>query len=49
MERIAAKPWTIYWAHLKGDSNLLLLGELGVTTAKPVVWLGEEPELLALF
>ena len=45
----SSRPWTIYWAHLKGDSNLLLLGELGVTTAKPVVWLGEEPELLALF
>jgi AraC family transcriptional regulator of arabinose operon len=42
-------PWTIYWAHLKGDSNLLLLNELGITKGKPVVWLGEEPELLALF
>lgn len=43
------QPWTIYWTHLKGDSNLLLLAELGVNKAKPVVWLGEEPKLLALF
>ena len=43
------RPWTIYWTHLNGDSNLLLLAELGITKAKPVVWLGEEPELLALF
>jgi AraC family transcriptional regulator of arabinose operon len=42
-------PWTIYWTHLKGDSNLLLLNELAITKAKPVVHLGEEPELLALF
>jgi len=43
------RPWTIYWTHLTGASNLLLLAELGITKAKPVVWLGEEPELLALF
>jgi AraC family transcriptional regulator, arabinose operon regulatory protein len=45
----AKNPWTIYWAHLKGESNLLLIAEMGITKAKPVVWLGEEPELLALF
>ncbi len=43
------RPWTIYWTHVKGESNLLLLSEMGITKAKPVLWLGEEPELLALF
>lgn len=42
-------PWTIYWTHIKGDSNLLLLAEMGITKARPVLCLGEEPELLALF
>lgn len=43
------RPWTIYWTHIKGENNLLLLSELGVTKAKPIIWLGEEPEMLALF
>jgi AraC family transcriptional regulator of arabinose operon len=43
------RPWTIYWAHLNGDNTMLLLAELGITKAKPVVWLGEEPGLPALF
>jgi AraC family transcriptional regulator, arabinose operon regulatory protein len=43
------RPWTIYWTHFNGDCNLLLLAELGITKAKPIVWLGEEPELLALY
>lgn len=43
------KPWTIYWTHIKGESSLLLLLEMGITQAKPVLWLGEESELLALF
>lgn len=42
-------PWTIYWAHIKGNSNMLLLAEMGITREKPVLWLGEEPELMALF
>lgn len=42
-------PWTIYWAHVKGGSNLLLLGEMGITKARPVVYLGDEPEILGLF
>ncbi len=42
-------PWTIYWAHIKGDSNLLLLAEMGITKARPILCLGEEPELLGLF
>lgn len=43
------RPWTIYWTHIKGKNNLPLLAGMGVNKAKPVVWLGEEPELLALF
>lgn len=43
------RPWTIYWAHIKGESNLSLLAEMGITRAEPVLSLGEEPELLALF
>src|SRR5580698_652961 len=42
-------PWTIYWAHVKGDSNPLLLAEMGISRAKPILCLGEEPELLGLF
>lgn len=42
-------PWAIYWAHIKGDSNLSLLEEMGITRVRPVPCLGEEPELLALF
>ena len=43
------RPWTIFWAHVKGENNLWLLDEMGITRAKPVLWLGEEPVLLALF
>jgi AraC family transcriptional regulator of arabinose operon len=43
------QPWTIYWTHIKGENNLALLAEMGITKAKPVLWLGEESELLALF
>jgi len=42
-------PWTIYWTHVKGLGNLLLLAELGITKTKPVLGLGEKPELLALY
>jgi AraC family transcriptional regulator of arabinose operon len=42
-------PWTIYWTHVKGLNNLLLLAELGITKTKPLLGLGEEPELLALY
>jgi AraC family transcriptional regulator, arabinose operon regulatory protein len=42
-------PWTIFWVHLKGDNLRALLGELGITRARPVLPLGEDAELLALF
>ena len=44
-----SRPWTILWVHIKGESLALLLAELGVTQARPVLYLGEDPELLALF
>ncbi|HEU5397260.1 MAG TPA: AraC family transcriptional regulator [Verrucomicrobiae bacterium] len=43
------RPWTIYWVHIKGDNNSFLLSEMGITAARPVLSLGQEPELLALF
>jgi AraC family transcriptional regulator, arabinose operon regulatory protein len=43
------RPWTIYWAHVKGESHLGLLAELEISKTKPVVWLGEEAEVMALF
>ncbi|MDE3067283.1 MAG: AraC family transcriptional regulator [Verrucomicrobiota bacterium] len=43
------RPWTIFWVHLKGESIPALLAELGITPARPILLLGEDPELLALF
>src|ERR1035438_2796772 len=43
------RPWTIFWVHIKGDSVSLLLAELGASPTNPVLNLGENPELLALF
>lgn len=42
-------PWTIYWIHFKGNNTQSLLAQMGIVKANPVLWLGEEPELLALF
>jgi AraC family transcriptional regulator, arabinose operon regulatory protein len=42
-------PWTIFWVHVKGDNVGRLLGELGITRTRPVLPLGEDTELLALF
>lgn len=43
------RPWTIFWVHVKGENMAPLLVELRTTPAKPVLCLGESPELLALF
>jgi AraC-like DNA-binding protein len=43
------RPWTILWTHVKGENVGLLLAELGVTQAHPVLRFGEDPQLLALF
>lgn len=42
-------PWTIRWFHVTGEHTRPLLGELGVCTESPVLFLGEDPQLLALF
>lgn len=43
------RPWTIFWVHIKGNNVSALLGELEITGQNPVLYLGESPELLALF
>jgi AraC family transcriptional regulator, arabinose operon regulatory protein len=43
------QPWTIFWVHVKGQNVAALLGEMRTTRANPVLCLGENPELLALF
>jgi AraC-like DNA-binding protein len=43
------RPWTIFWVHVKGQNVAALLDELRTTPASPVLSLGENPELLALF
>lgn len=45
----ALRPWTIAWFHAVGDQVRPLLDELGVTLENPVLFLGEAPQLLALF
>ncbi len=42
-------PWTISWVHLAGDNVQPLLAKLGITREKPVVELGDDPKVLALF
>jgi AraC family transcriptional regulator, arabinose operon regulatory protein len=44
-----SQPWTISWFHLAGDDVIPLLQELGASTGNPVLYLGEDPQLLALF
>ncbi|MBI5384332.1 MAG: AraC family transcriptional regulator [Verrucomicrobia bacterium] len=43
------KPWTLAWFHVTGDHVLPLLAELGVSREAPALYLGEDPQLLALF
>ena len=42
-------PWTIPWVHVTGANLHFFLHELGVSLEHPVVYLGEDPQLLALF
>jgi AraC-like DNA-binding protein len=42
-------PWTIYWCHALGGLLPEYLGELGVTAEQPVIHLGEDLGLTALF
>jgi AraC-like DNA-binding protein len=43
------RPWTIFWVHVEGQNAPALLDELRTTPGNPVLSLGENPELLALF
>jgi len=43
------QPWTIHWAHVTGGNVASVLSELGATVERPVLPLGENPQLLALF
>ncbi len=43
------KPWTILWFHATGEEVPLLLPELGVQAENPVLPLGEDPQLAAVF
>jgi AraC-like DNA-binding protein len=42
-------PWTIPWIHATGANVRLFLNELGVSVEHPVIYLGEDPQLLGLF
>ena len=43
------KPWTIHWFHAQGALIPEYLAELNVSLDRPVVFLGEDPQWLALF
>lgn len=43
------KPWTIPWVHATGANVASYLAELGISAERPVLYLGEDPQLLALF
>jgi AraC family transcriptional regulator of arabinose operon len=43
------RPWTIPWVHATGANVGWYLEELGVSLERPVLYLGEDPQLLALF
>jgi AraC family transcriptional regulator of arabinose operon len=43
------RPWTIPWVHAAGSHVGFYLQELGVTRERPVLYLGEDPQLLCLF
>ena len=43
------RPWTIFWFHVIGEDVRLLLPELGVLSENPVLHLGDDPQLIALF
>ncbi len=42
-------PWTIYWFHAQGTLLENFLSELKVGAGSPLVFLGEDPQVLALF
>ena len=42
-------PWTIHWFHAQGKSIASFLTELNVPTVRPVVFLGDDAQVLAIF
>lgn len=44
-----ASPWSIYWLHAQGRLLENFLAELNVAPERPLVFLGEDPQVLALF
>lgn len=42
-------PWTIFWFHVAGEDVRLLLPEFGVPGDRPVVYLGDDPQIAAVF
>jgi len=42
-------PWTIHWFHAQGDAIGAFLLELDITADHPVIWIGDDARLLALF
>ena len=43
------RPWTIHWFHVQGSLVGAFLDELGATVDHPVVYVGDSPQLPALF
>lgn len=43
------RPWTIQWFHAVGEEVGPLLGELGITLERPIVYLGNDLQLAAVF
>jgi AraC-like DNA-binding protein len=42
-------PWTIHWFHAQGTLVAEYLAELNVSPASPLIFLGDDPQWLALF
>ena len=42
-------PWTIPWVHVTGANLNLYLAELEVSPQRPVLYLGDDPQLMAVF
>ena len=45
----ASNPWTIHWVHVTGANLPDYLRELGVSAQAPVLWMGEDLQLVLLF
>jgi len=43
------RPWTIPWVHAAGTNVGFYLSELGISVENPLLYLGDDPQLRALF